>query len=84
MVNIIASIPFAKHDMRRELGGGVLGHAEAERAQINPGKHHFAARRRFHEKTRFVTYSTLALSHSSLISGSTSLAKFRSDSCQPR
>jgi hypothetical protein len=31
MVNIIASIPFAKHDMRRELGGSALDHAEAER-----------------------------------------------------
>jgi hypothetical protein len=25
------------------------GHAEAERGQINPGKYHFAARRRLHE-----------------------------------
>jgi hypothetical protein len=60
MVNIIASIPFAKHDMRRELGGGVLGHAEAERAQINSPRGAAFTR----TTTRFVTYSTLALPHS--------------------
>jgi len=39
LVTIIASLLFAKHDMRSELGGSALGHAEAERCRGNALNH---------------------------------------------